>query len=110
MGKALPPPPASPTGTAGEVTADVQQAWPRPFGRLRRAATVAVIRFARRLMPALVALAGQRCWDCGRRITPTVQLPTYHIVEARLWAWEEVLCDSCMRTRLKRFGGLGVKH
>jgi hypothetical protein len=61
-------------------------------------------------MPALVALSGDRCWDCGKRITPTTQLKTYHIVEARLWAWEEVVCDTCVRTRLSRFGGIGPRH
>jgi len=71
---------------------------------------VTIVRLTRRVMPVLVAIAGERCWDCGRRIVPTTQLPSYHIVEARLWAWEEVLCDTCVRTRLRRFGGLGVKH
>ena len=99
----------STSATAGTPPAGVRLA-PRPLGRLRRATTVAVIRLARRIMPALVALAGDRCWDCGKRITPTVQLPGYHIVEARLWAWEEVVCDTCVRRRLKRFGGLGPRH
>jgi hypothetical protein len=83
---------------------------PRRLGALRRSLTVGIIRLARRVMPLLVALSGEHCWDCGRRITPTVKLSSYHIVEARLWAWEEVICDQCVRTRLRRFGGLGPKH
>ncbi|MBI3973876.1 MAG: hypothetical protein HY332_21575 [Chloroflexi bacterium] len=83
---------------------------PQPLGALRRALTVGIVRLARRIMPAFVALAGDRCWDCGKRITPAANLPSYQIVEARLWAWEEVLCDTCVRSRLTRFGGLGPKH
>jgi hypothetical protein len=83
---------------------------PQPFGALRRAVAVGVVKVARRLMPLLVGVAGERCWDCGRKITPTRSLGTYHIVEARLWAWEEVICDRCVRSRLTRFGGLGPKH
>ena len=86
------------------------RAAPRHLGALRRAAAVTIVRLTRRVMPVLVAIAGEQCWDCGRRIVPTAQLPSYHIVEARLWAWEEVLCDTCVRTRLRRFGGLGPKH
>jgi hypothetical protein len=56
-----------------------------------------VISVARRLMPLLVWLAGERCWRCGRKITPTSRLTTHHIVEARIWAWNEVICDECIR-------------
>lgn len=81
------------------------EASPRKIPPLRRAATLAIIWMARRLMPLLVALAGEHCWRCGRKITPTVKLSTYHIVEARLWAWNEVICDECIRK------GLGsLKH
>ena len=68
-----------------------------PVAALRRTATSAVIAVARRLMPLLVWLAGDRCWRCGAKITPTRNLSTYHIVEARIWAWNEVICDSCIR-------------
>ncbi len=71
---------------------------------LRRLATLAIIRIARRLMPGLVWLAGDRCWRCGRSITPTARLAAYHIVEARIWAWDEVICDECIRQ------GLGKLH
>jgi len=93
----------------GPPAAGQRQA-PHPFGALRRALAVGVVRTARRLMPLLIAVAGDRCWDCGKQITPTRQLPGSHIVEARLWAWEEVLCDTCVRSRLRRFGGIGPKH
>lgn len=66
----------------------------------RRLLTLAVIWVARRLMPLLVALAGERCWRCGRKITPTQRLSTHHIVEARIWAWNEVICDECIRKGL----------
>ncbi len=66
----------------------------------RRLLTLAVIGVARRLMPVLVWLAGERCWRCGRKITPTQRLSTYHIVEARIWAWNEVICDECIRKGL----------
>ena len=68
-----------------------------PVPALRRTATTVVTALARRLMPALVWLAGDRCWRCGARITPTRNLATYHIVEARIWAWNEVICDACIR-------------
>ncbi len=71
---------------------------------LRRAATLAVIWVARQLMPLLVWLAGDRCWHCGRSITPTAKLSSYHIVEARVWSWNEVICDDCIRR------GLGTLH
>ncbi|HEU5318215.1 MAG TPA: hypothetical protein VFX49_19030 [Chloroflexota bacterium] len=83
---------------------------PRRWGALRRALVVGLVRLMRRVMPLFVALAGEECWDCGRRITPTTKLPGSQIVEARLWAWEEVLCDLCVRSRLTRFGGHGPKH
>jgi hypothetical protein len=56
-----------------------------------------VIWAARRLMPLLVWLAGDRCWHCGRRIASTKLLSSYHIVEARVWSWNEVICDECIR-------------
>lgn len=71
---------------------------------LRRIATLAIIAVARRLMPGLVWVAGNRCWRCGRSLTPTAKLSTYHIVEARIWAWNEVICDECIRK------GLGQLH
>ena len=61
-------------------------------------------------MPLFVRLAGEHCWDCGKKITPTVKLPSYQIVEARIWAWEEVVCDQCVRSRITRFGGKGPRH
>jgi len=72
----------------------------RSVSPLRRAATLAIIWVARRLMPLLVLLAGDRCWHCGRKITPTVKLSTHHIVEARIWSWNEVICDECIRKGL----------
>ncbi|CAA9251347.1 MAG: hypothetical protein AVDCRST_MAG77-2184 [uncultured Chloroflexi bacterium] len=83
---------------------------PQPLGALRRAVVIGAVRLARRVMTLFVRLAGERCWDCGKKITPTVKLPSYQIVEARLWAWEEVVCDLCVRSRLTRFGGKGPKH
>ena len=83
---------------------------PRRWGALRRALVVALVRLMRRVMPLFVWLAGEECWDCGRKITPTAKLPGSQIVEARVWAWEEVLCDVCVRSRLTRFGGRGPKH
>ncbi len=68
-----------------------------PEAALRRVGTGAAISIARRLMPVLVWLAGDRCWRCGTRITPTRNLTSYHIVEARIWAWNEVICDACIR-------------
>ena len=68
-----------------------------PVAAVRRAATLAIIAVARRLMPLLVMVAGDRCWRCGASITPTVRLTRYHIVEARIWAWNEVICDGCIR-------------
>jgi hypothetical protein len=62
------------------------------------------------VMPAFVAIAGEECWDCGKNITPTTALAWSQIVEARLWAWEEVVCDQCVRARLTRFGGKGPQH
>ena len=67
---------------------------------LRRILTLAVIAVARLLMPLLVRVAGDRCWRCGRKITPTSRLTTGHIVEARIWAWNEVICDECIRKGL----------
>jgi hypothetical protein len=96
-------------GSRGTVNRPHQVA-PRPFGPLRRALAVGIIRLARRVMPLFVAIAGERCWDCGASITPTAKLRSYHIVEARLWAWEEVVCDQCVRKRLTRYGGIGPKH
>ena len=83
---------------------------PRRMGALRRALVVGLVRVMRHLMPLFVWLAGEECWDCGRKITPTAKLPGSQIVEARVWAWEEVLCDVCVRSRLTRFGGPGPKH
>jgi hypothetical protein len=68
-----------------------------PVAALRRTFTGAIIAVARRLMPVLVLVAGDRCWRCGTRITPTRNLTVYHIVEARIWAWNEVICDGCIR-------------
>lgn len=82
----------------------ISAAPPRTVSPFRRAATLAVVWVARRLMPGLVWLAGDACWRCGRRITPTVKLSAYHIVEARVWAWNEVICDECIRK------GLGTLH
>ena len=82
---------------------------PARWGALRRGLAIGIVRLTRRVMPAFVALAGDACWDCGRRIVPTAKLPRNQIVEARLWAWEEVLCDVCVRSRLTRFGGKGPK-
>lgn len=84
------------------LTSDVS---PKRISPLRRAITLTIIWIARRLMPILVLLAGEHCWRCGRKITPTVRLSTYHIVEARIWSWNEVICDECIRK------GLGsLKH
>jgi hypothetical protein len=86
------------------------RAAPRRLGAIRRAVVVGLVRLMRKAMPLFVAIAGDECWDCGNKITPTARLPGSQIVEARLWAWEEVLCDLCVRTRLTRFGGKGPKH
>jgi hypothetical protein len=67
---------------------------------VRRTLTLAAIWVARRLMPVLVWVAGSRCWRCGQSITPTPKLTKYHIVEARIWAWNEVICDECIRKGL----------
>ncbi len=67
---------------------------------LRRGATRCVIWVARLLMPLLVRIAGDQCWRCGRSLTPTAKLSAYHIVEARIWAWNEVICDECIRQGL----------
>lgn len=66
----------------------------------RKLATLTIVWVARRLMPLLVALAGDRCWRCGRRLTPTLRLTRHHIIEARIWAWNEVICDECIRQGL----------
>jgi hypothetical protein len=68
----------------------------------RRLVTLLFVAAARRLMPLLVWLAGERCWRCGQKITPTKRLTTHHIVEARIWAWNEVICDDCIRKGLGR--------
>ena len=65
--------------------------------RWRQRAAVALIRLGRLVMPLLAALAGEYCWECGKKITPTRYLKTHHIVEARLWAWNRILCDACIR-------------
>jgi hypothetical protein len=68
-----------------------------PVAAIRRTTTAGIIAIARLLMPVLVLVAGDRCWRCGVRITPTRNLSVYHIVEARIWAWNEVICDGCIR-------------
>lgn len=66
----------------------------------RRTLTLSIIWVGRRIMPLLVAAAGDRCWECGAKITPTEMLPIYHIVEARVWRWNKVVCDTCIRQGL----------
>ncbi len=80
------------------VTHSAEPTW--RVSALRRGATRGLIWVARLLMPLLVRLAGDRCWRCGRSLTPTARLATYHIVEARIWAWNEVICDECIRQGL----------
>jgi hypothetical protein len=83
---------------------------PHPLGRLRRGLATGIVRLTRVFMPLFVKLAGEECWDCGRKIVPPMQMNRNQIVEARLWAWEEVVCDQCVRSRLTRYGGKGPKH
>ncbi|MAG34793.1 MAG: hypothetical protein CL878_00865 [Dehalococcoidia bacterium] len=80
---------------------NVGPAPPRPpaslLTRWKRRGALAFLWVGRRLMPLLVWLAGEHCWECGRKITPTTALQTHHIVEARLWAWDRIVCDACVR-------------